>query len=257
PAKTEARAERPARAPAKETAPKETPKLPTAKSAGNGGSALQLAREASARADQKAAVRLATWALDVEPDADEALAIRAHALTLRESYRAALADLRRLPESRFAAQPELWADLFVCLVSTKERAEARGVAANVPAAFSARADVARARKTLGIPLESGELAAPSPSPTAAAAAVPRPRAKELLAAVAKDPKNRDLRKELLEAAYLAKDWETGASQIAVLEPFQDGEEAWMFYAAVSAWEIGRQDAARTLFRRARPRISDD
>ncbi len=165
PAKTEARA------PARETAPKDTPNETSAKISRNGGSALQLAREAAARAD-----------------------------------------------------------------------------------------VARARKTLGMPAESGELAPPAPSaapPAATAAAPPRTRANELLAAVAKDPKNRDLRKELLEAAYLAKDWETGASQIAALEPFQDGEEPWMFYASVSAWEIGRQDAARTLLRRARPRISDD
>jgi hypothetical protein len=86
----------------------------------------------------------------------------------------------------------------------------------------------------------------------------RAESKDVLASAAeKDPKNRELRKELLEAAYLAKDWTLAAAQIAPLDPFQDGEEPWMFYAAVGAWETGRQETARTLARRARTRISDD
>lgn len=78
-------------------------------------------------------------------------------------------------------------------------------------------------------------------------------ARKILAGViASDPKNRDARKALLEAAALMKDWEECNAQTALLEPFADGEETTMFYAAVALRETGSIASARTLVRRARP-----
>lgn len=70
--------------------------------------------------------------------------------------------------------------------------------------------------------------------------------------VASDPKNRDARKALLEAAALVKDWDTCNAQTAALEPFADGEEVSMFYAAVALHETGSIVSARALVKRARP-----
>jgi hypothetical protein len=70
--------------------------------------------------------------------------------------------------------------------------------------------------------------------------------------VASDPKNRDARKALLEAAALTKDWNECNAQTAVLEPFLDGEEISMFYAAVALRETGSVASARGLVQRARP-----
>jgi tetratricopeptide (TPR) repeat protein len=138
-----------ARAPSPPASSPPAPAPPSAPEAPPAGSAIvRLAREALERGDLRAAMRYAGRALDEDPNSDEALAIRARALTQRESYRAALADLRRLPSARFEAEPELWADLFVCLVATRERAEARSVAANVPRSAGSRQDVSNARRTL-------------------------------------------------------------------------------------------------------------
>jgi hypothetical protein len=76
--------------------------------------------------------------------------------------------------------------------------------------------------------------------------------KILAGVVASDPKNRDARKALLEAAALMKDWQECNAQTAILEPFADGEEPSMFYAAVALRETGSIASARTLVRRARP-----
>ncbi len=81
-------------------------------------------------------------------------------------------------------------------------------------------------------------------------------AKRLLAdLVASDPKNRDARKALLEAAALTKDWELCNAQGAALEPFADGEEVSMFYAAVGLRETGSIASARALVKRARPLLA--
>lgn len=69
-----------------------------------------------------------------------------------------------------------------------------------------------------------------------------------------DPKNRDARKALLEAAALMKDWEACNAQTAILEPFAAGEEVSMFYAAVALHETGSVVSARALVRRARPSL---
>ena len=78
-------------------------------------------------------------------------------------------------------------------------------------------------------------------------------ARKILAGlVESDPKNREARKALLEASTLMKDWEECNAQTAVLEPFAEGEEVSMFYAAVALRETGSIASARTLVRRARP-----
>jgi thioredoxin-like negative regulator of GroEL len=116
--------------------------------------------------------------------------------------------------------------------------------------------------------------APAPDPLRAAAPAPTPsatpdarlaearvlvrsgkaaEARRILAGlVESEPKNRDARKALLEAAALVKDWEACNAQTAALEPFADGEEVSMFYAAVALHETGSIVSARPLARRARP-----
>jgi hypothetical protein len=73
--------------------------------------------------------------------------------------------------------------------------------------------------------------------------------------VASDPKNRDARKALLEAAALTKDWPLCNEQTAALEPFADGEDVSMFYAAVALRETGSIASARVLVKRARPQLA--
>jgi hypothetical protein len=73
--------------------------------------------------------------------------------------------------------------------------------------------------------------------------------------VASDPKNRDARKALLEAAALTKDWPLCNEQTAALEPFLDGEEVSMFYAGVALRETGSIASARELVKRARPQLA--
>jgi hypothetical protein len=81
-------------------------------------------------------------------------------------------------------------------------------------------------------------------------------AKGILAGlVASDPKNREARKALLEASALTKDWDLGTEQSAALEPFADGEEVSMFYAAVALRETGSVASARALVKRARPLLA--
>ena len=79
--------------------------------------------------------------------------------------------------------------------------------------------------------------------------------RKLVAAVAADPKDRELRKALLEGATLTKDWKTAVAQLEQLRPFRDGEEAWMFYAAIALVETGSVREARDLTEKALPRLS--
>lgn len=76
----------------------------------------------------------------------------------------------------------------------------------------------------------------------------------LQASAEKIPPTRSLRKALLEAACLNKDWKAAAAQTLKLEPFQEGEEASAFYAAVAAYEMGSLDRARSLLSNARSKI---
>ncbi len=77
----------------------------------------------------------------------------------------------------------------------------------------------------------------------------------LTSAVAADPKSRDLRKALLEAAVLTKDWKTAAAQVDKVKPFGEGEENQMFYAAVALYETGSAAEAKTLAEKALPKVA--
>jgi hypothetical protein len=78
--------------------------------------------------------------------------------------------------------------------------------------------------------------------------------RRLVAAVAVDPANRELRKALLEGAVLTKDWGAAVAQLAVIRPFQPGEEPSMFYAAVALEETGAGSEARALIEAALPAL---
>lgn len=237
---------------------------------------LDLARDAAARGDHKAVIAWSGYVLQIDEKHAEALALRAHARTLRREYAGALAELKALPPERFAADPALHADLFVCLAQTKDFEEARAALAKVPEELRSRPDVAVASRRL--PAEKGEErqaaeTAPAPEPRPSPPETPEKRlaearelmkggkaaeAKGLLVPLAKsDPKNRETGKALLEAAVLTKDWELCKIQAASLQPFADGEEPHMFYAAVGLYETGNLEGARALIRRARPLISSN
>jgi tetratricopeptide (TPR) repeat protein len=79
--------------------------------------------------------------------------------------------------------------------------------------------------------------------------------RKLVAAVAADPKDRGLRKALIEGASLTKDWGTAVAQLDLLRPFVDGEEPFMFYGAVALYESGRAVEARELAEKALPRLA--
>ena len=197
------------------------------------------------------------------------------------------ATLRRLVEveRRFDGWPE--ADLepetraaVVALAGKRLGAEAASllVVPPKPVAAPASAVVPAAAQTVPSPT-------PAPAPESNAAVVPPPAApvgppsppaslavlgeskalvsqgryvenlRRLVAAVAADPKDRELRKALLEGACLTKDWGTAVAQLEPLRPFRDGEEPWMFYAAVALHETGASGEARTLAEKALPRLN--
>lgn len=79
--------------------------------------------------------------------------------------------------------------------------------------------------------------------------------KQLLALVPSQPSRREVRLALLEAACLAKDWKVATAQLSALSPFRDGEEPYMFYAAVVIYETGDPDRAKPFLQRALPRIA--
>jgi hypothetical protein len=79
--------------------------------------------------------------------------------------------------------------------------------------------------------------------------------KQLTALIPAAPQSRELRKALLEAACLAKSWKNAAAQVPFIAPFADGEEASMFYAAVSFYETGSLESAKVLMAKARPKIA--
>ena len=54
---------------------------------------------------------------------------------------------------------------------------------------------------------------------------------------------------------MSRDWKGVVVQARALEPFRDGEEPSMFYAAVGFFETGNKAEARPLMQRARTRIS--
>lgn len=248
---------------------------------------LALAREARDAGDPKATVKWAEKALALDGANVDARALAAQGKTARRDYAPALADLRLLPEERFASEPALFADLFVCLAAARDETGARRAFASVPPPLRDRADVLKARGELPEPLPTAPpeatTAAPPRAPTPAAPAPPAaertpregveaalaeartllkdgkaPDAKRrLLAAARTDPDDRSVRKALLEAAYLTKDWKLGAAQVPLVSPFLDGEEPVMFYAAVALYETGSLEPAKVLLKRSRPKIASN
>jgi len=79
--------------------------------------------------------------------------------------------------------------------------------------------------------------------------------KLLIGLVPSQPGRREVRLALLEAACLAKDWKVAAAQLSALSPFREGEEPYMFYAAVVIYESGDPDRAKPFLQRALPRIT--
>ena len=67
--------------------------------------------------------------------------------------------------------------------------------------------------------------------------------------------SREARRAQLEAACMVRDWKAVVALARALEPFRDGEEPSMFYAAVGLYETGKKDEARVLMERAKPRIA--
>jgi len=242
---------------------------------------LQLARLAAAEGEQKDVVRWTSRVLELDADEPEAFELRARAHVERKEFADALADLNALPAERRKA-PAVQADLFVAHVGVRDFPAARAALANVPQELRARPDVARALKRLPAEAATPEAgvppvpAPPAATPTVVAASKPAEQeptpaaiaavlktaeegkaaeaAEQLRGWAARFPKSRDVRKALLEAACLAKEWKVAADQVARVEPFQDGEEASMFYAAVSLYQTGSADAAKGLMARARPKI---
>jgi hypothetical protein len=240
------------------------------KDRGNPRWPLELARLAAADGDQKEVVRWTSRVLDLDADEADALELRARARLERKEYAEALADLKALPAERVKASPTLASDLFVCDTAAKDWPAARAALNAVPEEARARPDVAKALK--GLPVERAPAAAadgrgaPKGEVTPATIAAARKLAEEgkapeaaeqLRGLVARAPRDRELRKALLEASCLSKDWKTGAEQVALIEPFRDGEEVFMFYAAVSLYQTGAADAAKVLMARARPKIGSN
>jgi len=251
------------------------------KDRGNPAWPLELARNAASEGNSKEAIRWSSRVLELDADEPEALEIRARAHVERKEFTEALADLKSLPAERLHASSGLSADLFVCQAATKDWIAAHATFEALPDDARARADVVKAAKRLPAPVAPS---AASPPATAAAAPPPAtpaqpsedvtqatiaaalktaeegkaPEAEEQLRhLVEKSPKNRELRKALLEAACLSKDWKTAADQVPAIDPFLDGEEASMFYAAVSLYQTGAGDAAKVLMARARPKIGSN
>lgn len=245
---------------------------------------LELARAAAERGDDKGTIRWADRVLEVDDKQIEALTLRARARLARGDRAGSLADLKALPPARFAADSALYADLFVCLAETGDLEGARAALGNVPGELRSRRDVAAASRRLPPEktekTEKAEKAERRPAePPVVPVAETRPsppespgkvlaearemikagkpaEAKGLLVPLAKsDPKNRDVNKQLLEAALLTKDWKLCAALAASLEPFADTEGPSMFYAAVGLYETGNLEGARTLLARARPLIA--
>jgi len=232
------------RARAYEARAKAEPKAP--------GWPLLLARLAVERKDAKEAIRWTTRALDIDEKNEEAREIRAKTLFSRGDYPAALDDLRKLPAGKVESDPSLAGDGFVCLVDAKRWDVAREAMKTLSGEQLKRPDVAAAAKRIPVavsaPSAEAEPALPrAVNPAVAAVAVPK--------LVEPPPPTSEEMKKKLEKAVLSKDWKGAAALADAISPFADGEEAEMFYAAVSFYETGRGAEAKVLMAKAYPKIS--
>jgi tetratricopeptide (TPR) repeat protein len=107
-----------------------------------------LAALALERGDTKDAEKWATKALSLQPANAEALALRARSRFAQRRYADALADLSALPADAFERRPELYAEMFVCLVEARRFDDAAAIAGRIPETAATRPDVAKARTDL-------------------------------------------------------------------------------------------------------------
>lgn len=148
---------------------------------------LELAREARARRDDKAALRWCEKALRADPAAHEARAMRLAIFTARKDDKAALAELRATPEEAWGAQPGIAADAFVVYVRTKNFTQADAVASRLRESAGAREDVASATAALAawresqkpaeasavhLPAEAPPSSEPAPAPSVSVVPMP-------------------------------------------------------------------------------------
>jgi tetratricopeptide (TPR) repeat protein len=231
---------------------------------------LALALEYSSRDASRDTIQWGTRVLELDPGNLDARALVVHARTSSHACRDALP---MFTETLLKERRDTYADQAVCLAETGRWTEAKNALANVPEQLKRRTDVRRAEKLVAdnVRTVTPTSAVPKPpTPTQAAA----PKAAEALeiarklnhdgkfdeslrrlsAAVAADPGNRSLRLAMLEAAVLAKAFQTAAAQISFVSPLSPGEELYMFYASVALYETGRKAEAKPLMERARPHM---
>jgi tetratricopeptide (TPR) repeat protein len=230
---------------------------------------LALALEYSSRDAFKDTIQWGTRVLELDPGNLDARALVVHARTSSHACRDALP---MFTETLLKARRDTYADQAVCLAEAGKWTEAKNALANVPEQLRSRSDVRSAEKLISDNLRT---VTPTPIPKPPTPTQPAtPKAAEVLeiarrlnhdgkfdeslrrlsVAVAADPGNRLLRLAMLEAAVLAKAFQTAASQIAFVSPLSTGEELYMFYASVALYETGRKTEAKPLMERARPHM---
>ena len=253
---------------------------------------LALAREYAARDAAVDVLRWGGKVLELEPSNKEVRPLLAHARASRRECREALAiikdvDLQQHPDiyadqAVCLAELSRWKEAETALASVpaklRNRIDVKRATQLVSRANEvAKAEAARvAAATRPAPAPASTVAQPRPpqttTPQTSSSAAPKSAdvleaarrlvrdgkygeaSQRLRSAVVLEPSNRSLRLALLEAAVLARDWRTAASQVSNVTPFTTGEELHMFYASVALFETGRQDEAKTFMERARPRM---
>ena len=255
---------------------------------------LALTKEAAARDDANDIIRWGTRVLEIEPANKDVKPLLAHARAQRRDCKDALAiigtvDLQQHPElyadqTVCLVQMDRWKEAETAMANVpatlRSRADVKRASQQITAEHARIAEQnARTTKTAAVtpaprpatPQTHGPVTTPqsssasaSPSRTAQdALETSRKLVKEsqyadavktLRPAVLADGQNRPLRLALLEAAVLARDWRTAASQVPAVTPLVPGEELYMFYASVALYETGRHDEAKLFMEKARPRM---
>jgi len=105
---------------------------------------LELARDANARGDTKAALKWCEKALKADAGAHEAHAMRLAIFTARKNDAASLRELSATPDSAWEAFPGIAADALVVFTRSRNYAQADAVVMRVTEADQSRADVAAA-----------------------------------------------------------------------------------------------------------------